>query len=211
MKDKPKSRKVIIDWRAFDPLQIRILEEVAREIHGALKEAGIPAGKKRELTENLTFGIAAIIDGSRMMELDGYPVVPVLTFEKRGADLIGAEGSSWMHEYAIGTVEELLDPPRKAGPRIWMIRMEFEQSGEGGIGAYSVGVDMSKAVGAILKELATDSKRFKKAKLPVDKIAKAFLIGPSGKKKKFEVKPLIASGFKAVDIYKAFKDADKSG
>ena len=54
--------------------------------------------------------VAAIIDGSAIMEHEGERVMPRLTFVKPGDDetLIDA-GGSWMHEYVGGFVDEDLD------------------------------------------------------------------------------------------------------
>lgn len=104
--------KITINSDRFDELQLRILEELIGSIRDALEEAGITdAQALREATGSIAFSVAAIIDGSRIMELDGEPVTPVLTFAKEvdGTDLVGAEGGSWMHEYVFGTVDEVFD------------------------------------------------------------------------------------------------------
>src|SRR5687768_17252881 len=102
--------EIIKDSDRFDSFQMRVLQEIARDVMNGLIELGIPPDKLQDATENLTFGIAAIVDGSRVMELDGQPVLPVLTFaaDEESTQLIH-EGGSWMHEYAIGTVEEIVE------------------------------------------------------------------------------------------------------
>jgi len=110
MSEATTAKTVTIDCEKFDLLQIRVLDEIARTIKDALHEAGIKQEKIPELTENITFSIAAIVDGSRVMELEGKPVSPVLTFaaDEEGTELVSAEGGSWMHEYAISAVYQLL-------------------------------------------------------------------------------------------------------
>lgn len=103
--------QVSIDSDKFDALQIRLLEEIIRSVAAGLKSAGITEESAlSEATGSIVFSIGAIIDGSRVMELDGQPVVPFLAFanERGGNDLLAAEGGSWMHEYVFGAVDEIL-------------------------------------------------------------------------------------------------------
>ena len=201
-----------IDPQKFDPLQIRLLEEIARDIYGSLKDAGVEEGLVDELTEKLTFGISAIIDGSRVMELGGAPVFPVLTFaaEENNTELIAPEGASWMHEYAMGMVEQIIEEGRAKNTRNWMLRLEFNNPEELEIGAYIIGVDMSKSPEEILDELAQDHKNFKKAKLPMSKLAKAYLVQPDGTRLEYDPAALIKQGFAAKSIYEAFLKAEES-
>ncbi len=207
MQAKPKVRRVVVERRAFDALQLRLLREIAHEIKNALGAGGIAGEKARELTENLTSGIAAIIDGSRVMKLGGLAVEPVLTFRNDDADLIGAGGSSWMHEYANGMVEEIFAGPRKVGPRIWFLRLEFTEKRRG---AYSIGVDMTKSEHAILDELSDDWKIIRQARRRGGEIAKVSLTGPNGLKKKLDARLLFAAGFDEAGLYGILKQADQA-
>ena len=77
-----------------------------------LSQAGLKGVALQEAVEAVTFGIATIIDGSRLMEHEDQPVVPVLTFgvlddEEELRDLITSGESSFMSEYATGAVAEL--------------------------------------------------------------------------------------------------------
>jgi hypothetical protein len=104
--------KITLDRNRFDELQLALLEELIRAVRDGLREAGVTDDDTLfDATGNLAFAIAAIVDGSRVMQLDGEPVVPVLTFagEPGSSELIGAEGGSWMHEYVFGSVEDVFD------------------------------------------------------------------------------------------------------
>ncbi len=104
--------KVMVDSDRFDELQLRLLEEMVASIRDGLREAGVSDDQRLyEATGQMAFSLAAIIDGSRVMERDGEVLLPVLTFakERHGAELVAAEGSSWMHEYVFGTVDELFE------------------------------------------------------------------------------------------------------
>lgn len=101
---------ITIDTDRFDALQIRLLEEIIRVARDGLRDAGVTdEDKLHEATGNLAFAIACVVDGSTVMDLDGDPVLPVLTFagERHGSDLVGAEGGSWMHEYAFGLLDDV--------------------------------------------------------------------------------------------------------
>jgi len=104
--------KITIDSDRFDELQLRVLEELVTSIRDGLREAGVTDDQALyKATGNIAFSVAAILDGSRVMELDGEQLVPVLTFakERNVSDLVGAEGGSWMHEYVFGAVDEVFD------------------------------------------------------------------------------------------------------
>ncbi len=103
--------QISIDTDQFDALQIRVLEEIIRSVASELKAVGITDDAAlSEAVGNIAFSVATIIDGSRVMELEGSAVVPVLTFakERDGEELIAAEGGSWMHEYVFGAVDDVL-------------------------------------------------------------------------------------------------------
>ena len=104
--------KIELNPDRFDELQLRVLEELIVSIRDGLREAGLTDDQiLYESTGKLAFSVAAIIDGSRLMELEGSPVVPFLAFanERNGDELVAAVGGSWMHEYVFGTVDEVFE------------------------------------------------------------------------------------------------------
>lgn len=104
---------VLPDNARFDALQMHLLNEIVASIRDGMRDAGVDdAQVLYEATGNIAFSIAAIVDGSRVMNLDDQEVLPILTFarERDGKELIGAEaGGSWMHEYVFGVVDELFE------------------------------------------------------------------------------------------------------
>jgi hypothetical protein len=60
---------------------------------------------------DIAFSVAAIIDGSRAMELEGQPLIPVLTFaeDPERTELVPRAGGSFVHEYVFGTVDDVFD------------------------------------------------------------------------------------------------------
>ncbi|MBD2189442.1 hypothetical protein [Pseudanabaena mucicola] len=105
--------KIELNPYRFDELQLKILEEIMISIKEGLQIAGVVDKKNLyDSTAEIAFSIATIIDGSRIMELDGKPVVPFLAFAKEQSsdELVAAEGGSWMHEYVFGLVDEIFSP-----------------------------------------------------------------------------------------------------
>jgi len=88
-------------------MQDRIIKEIANVIKNQLEANNIGLEVAREITADATFEIAAIIDGSLIMELDGKTVEPILTFKSNEDALVWDEGSSWMHEVVYGWVYDL--------------------------------------------------------------------------------------------------------
>jgi len=97
------------DRQEFDKRQNQLIRELAYSFKRTLGKMGL--GDDRDLLENLVWDVAAIVDGSRDMKLEGKPLIPCLTFaEKRGGtDLIGTKGGSWMHEICSGVIEEMFE------------------------------------------------------------------------------------------------------
>jgi hypothetical protein len=98
---------LVHDHDAFEKLQDRIIREIANVIQDQLAANDIELDVAREITADATFEIAAIIDGSRIMELDGKTVEPILTFKASEDALLWDQGSSWMHEVVYGWVYDL--------------------------------------------------------------------------------------------------------
>jgi hypothetical protein len=102
--------KIELNPDRFDELQIYVLEQIVTSIRDGLREAGVTDDQVLyESTGKIAFSVAAIMDGSRVMTLDGQPVIPFLTFakERNGADLVATEGGSSLHEYVFATVDEV--------------------------------------------------------------------------------------------------------
>lgn len=95
--------KLELDEEKFDRLQMDLLREIKEAISRDLHDAGLMGDNLREATDNAAFSVAAILDASQIMESDGKPMRPFLTFEDPRDDknLIHAGSSSWMHEYVF--------------------------------------------------------------------------------------------------------------
>lgn len=98
---------LVYDHDTFEKMQDRIIKEIANVIKNQFEANNIGLEVAREITADATFEIAAIIDGSLIMELDGKTVEPILTFKSNEDALVWDEGSSWMHEVVYGWVYDL--------------------------------------------------------------------------------------------------------
>ena len=99
---------VIEDSSKFDKLQSALLIEIIQTIRRELERGGITGEAAYKLTGHLTFQVCCVVDGCSILEHEGEPIEPVLTFQQGGSALLTASGgtmTSWMHEYAHGTVD----------------------------------------------------------------------------------------------------------
>ncbi len=102
--------KCEIDEMKYDEIQMEMLYFITESIKDKLVEAGIAGESLEKLTTNIAFSMAEIIDGSAIMETQNKkPIIPVLTFanDENFNSGICSEGSSWMHEYVHGVVEDV--------------------------------------------------------------------------------------------------------
>ena len=99
------------DEGVFDRHQLHLIREIIRAIKSDLAGSGISEERLADVTGDIAFSIAAILDGSRVMQTDGKPLIPVLTFaeDAQRTTLVARPGGSFMHEYVHGTVDEIFD------------------------------------------------------------------------------------------------------
>lgn len=102
--------KIKEDRDTFDELQSVVLYHLMTSIIEHLKEAGLKGKKLRKAAEDIGFAVGAIIDGSADMPHEKGRVLPVLTFavNDKYKELISSDGGSWLHEYVIGFLDDLL-------------------------------------------------------------------------------------------------------
>ncbi len=99
--------KIDEDTKKFDALQLFIAGEIVSSVKHYLEQAGLTGDEIYDATTNISFAIAATVDGSAIMTREDERVIPVLTFSKPGdPDTLISAGGSWMHEYIVGIVDE---------------------------------------------------------------------------------------------------------
>ena len=91
-----------------------ILRGLFTSVNASLKEANEMEDAKigeeylEGIVENIVFGVAAVIDGSTVMEFEEKEIHPHLTFKKsQGSDtLIINDKGSYLHEMVMGYLDE---------------------------------------------------------------------------------------------------------
>ncbi|MDB4885773.1 MAG: hypothetical protein JWN79_1211 [Gemmatimonadetes bacterium] len=104
--------QIIKDEAAHDTLQQYLVRVIAEDVRDALQHAAASGASLEEAVQAITFGVATIIDGTRKMEHDAEPVVPVLMFgvldeDENLTDVLSSGDTSFMHEYASTVARDL--------------------------------------------------------------------------------------------------------
>lgn len=99
------------DEREFDRLQLQLVREIARIVKQELERKGVAGELAQDLTEGITFQLATLLDGDRVLEYEGKPFVPAVAFaqDEERTHLLASPGGSWMHEYALGIAESVCE------------------------------------------------------------------------------------------------------
>ena len=98
-----------IDNGRFDDWQRALGRTLTEQIRDALKTVALTPEQRKELTADIGFRVAAILDGSGgVFKGEEEAQVVVMFSEVASPDnLTACEGESWMHEYAQGWVEDM--------------------------------------------------------------------------------------------------------
>lgn len=89
----------LVSSGSFDRLQQALAEELVRTVKRELEKVDTPSELIEELTGNIAFSVASLIDDTGGFERGGEAVSPMLTFLIADEELEFAGGNSWMHEY----------------------------------------------------------------------------------------------------------------
>lgn len=101
--------KLKLDSDEYDDQQAFFIGAIIEDVKTKLEVAGIKGEALKDLTGNISFGIATLIDNSSSIEFDGKEIVPVLTFLDGGKELIHCGGNSYTHEYVFGVLDEIFE------------------------------------------------------------------------------------------------------
>lgn len=91
----------------FDEHQAIFIGEIIERIKSNLEEAGLKGESLKEITGNIAFSVATVIDNSAGIEFDGIEVNPYLTFQSGESEIIHCGGNSFTHEYVFGVLDEV--------------------------------------------------------------------------------------------------------
>lgn len=99
---------LILEAEKHEKYQESFIREIMQSIVVKLTESGLQGQPLEELTANLAFSIASIIDDTTGIDSDGDAVKPYLTF-RQGDDLIHCGENSFTYEFVRGILKELFD------------------------------------------------------------------------------------------------------
>ena len=98
-----------LDIDRFEEKQELFIKEIIHPIMTKLVEAGLEGQQMEELTANIGFSVASILDDTTRIESDGAEVKPYLTFRESGDELIHCGENAYTYEYVIKILKELFD------------------------------------------------------------------------------------------------------
>jgi len=93
----------------FEEAQEAFITEIIQSIRVKLIEGGVEGRQMEELTANIAFSIASIIDDTTQIETDDTQIKPYLTFRSGDDEIIHCGENSYTYEYVIGILKELFD------------------------------------------------------------------------------------------------------
>jgi hypothetical protein len=91
----------------YEDLQNRLARAIAATIKSELERRKLSTDLVKDITADLTFGIAALLDAETVIEIEDGTLKPVITFQTDEDTLIWDGGTSWMHDEVYGWVYDL--------------------------------------------------------------------------------------------------------
>ena len=89
--------------------QESLIREISQTIMVKLVEAGLAGQKLEEITADISFSIASILDDTTEIEADGVAVKPYLTFRDGDDDIIHCGENAYTYEFVRGILKEMFD------------------------------------------------------------------------------------------------------
>ena len=101
--------KLTADPQKFDAFQEVLVQELIEQIRFKLAQSGISGDKLQEITGEIAFSIASILDDTTGMETDGEEVHPYLTFHSGESDLVHCGENAYTYEFLNGIFKEMFE------------------------------------------------------------------------------------------------------
>ena len=98
-----------LETEEFEEYQELFIKEIIESIMTKLVEGGLEGEKLEELTANIAFSVASIIDDTTVIESDGVEAHPYLAFRKNDNEIVHCGENSYTYEYVIGVLKKLFD------------------------------------------------------------------------------------------------------
>lgn len=93
----------------YDDQQKIFIRSIIENVKYTLKQGGLTGQKLKDLTGEVSFSIASLIDNATSIEFEEREIVPVLTFLCENEKLTHCGGNSYTHEYVFEIIEELFE------------------------------------------------------------------------------------------------------
>lgn len=97
------------DYDQFEFLQSVLAQAIGQTVKNELESRGLKPEIVKDLTADITFSIASILDGSSQFEIEGKILEPNITFKIAEDTLLYSEDGSWMHDDVYGWVYDLFE------------------------------------------------------------------------------------------------------
>ena len=98
-----------LEPKKFEERQEIFIKEIIQAIRIKLVESGLEGEKLEQITANIGFSIASIIDDTTPIETEGVEVKPYLTFRTSENEIIHCGENAYSYEYVIKILKELFD------------------------------------------------------------------------------------------------------
>ena len=97
----------ILDAEKFEQSQEAFVHEVLEQVRFKLAQGGITGDQLRDLTGEIGFSVTSTIDGQAMIEHDGAPVHPHLSFIGEEGEVIHCGENSYAHELVADMIGKM--------------------------------------------------------------------------------------------------------
>jgi len=104
--------ELTLDTEKFDEHQEIFIDEIVRSIAAKLVEAGLEGLKMENLTAEIAFSIASILDDTTHIESGGVEVRPYLTFRAGDDEIVHCGENAYTYELVTPILNKLF--PAKA-------------------------------------------------------------------------------------------------
>jgi hypothetical protein len=99
-----------LDIETFEAHQEAFIEEIIRSIAAKLVEGGLEGLKMENLTAEIAFSIASILDDTTHIESDDAEVKPYLTFRASDDEIIHCGENAYTYEFVTPILNRLFPP-----------------------------------------------------------------------------------------------------
>jgi hypothetical protein len=99
-----------LDTEKFDEQQKVFVEEIIRSIAAKLIEAGLEGLTMENLTAEIAFSVASILDDTTHIESDGVQAKPYLTFRAGDDEIVHCGENAYTYEIVTPTLNKLFPP-----------------------------------------------------------------------------------------------------